>query len=138
MSLPRMRCETCRHWHGVDGIPGWGGCALEAKEVPGFGTVLDFRHRSQVCVRFERRRRRFWSFLKPEAWGLKPAVAEWFATAFALVGTALVTMRQPAGFVCWTTANLLFLVLAVRRRHWPQVALWGTYLTMSVWGLLTW
>lgn len=79
----------------------------------------------QAAWRKARRRRRAVTALR------------WLATALSLAGTALVCggTHADAGLWTWLAANALWVGLQAARRDWPQVALFGCYEALTVWGL---
>ena len=60
------------------------------------------------------------------------------AVALALLGNVLVIRQKRAGFLCWMVSNSALILYNVQLGAWPQVALFGAYLALAVWGFLSW
>jgi hypothetical protein len=66
------------------------------------------------------------------------AIFGWMATALSLGGLALNSRKVIWCWPVWIVGSGVFLVLAILRQDWPQVALWASYEVLNVLGWRTW
>jgi len=43
-----------------------------------------------------------------------------------------------AGFLVWNVANIIWIVLAIVSRNWPQVLMFSVYMVVNAWGFTSW
>jgi len=53
-------------------------------------------------------------------------------------GAALNVAGSPWCWPLWTAANLGWLAWSIRRKVWPQTAVWSCFLATSAWGWMGW
>lgn len=66
--------------------------------------------------------------------------AWWGYVIVAFCGTLCVSGLHwlVLGHGLWVVSNTGLLACALVRRQWQSVAMWGGYLALSVWGLVSW
>jgi nicotinamide riboside transporter PnuC len=62
----------------------------------------------------------------------------WFAVGLSLTGNILINYQKRIGFVVWSTGNLFWIALALGRKDYAQMVLFGVYTLLNVHGYFTW
>lgn len=62
----------------------------------------------------------------------------WAVAVVSIIGTVLNVLKCPWCFAIWSVTNLAWMVVHIRKRLYPQAALFGVYLVLAVWGLVAW
>jgi nicotinamide riboside transporter PnuC len=62
----------------------------------------------------------------------------WLVTAVAITGTVINVLKNPVCFILWCITNLYYVIHNLRAKNYQMALLFGVYLGLSVWGLISW
>jgi len=62
----------------------------------------------------------------------------WLVTAASIIGTILNIQKKKICFLIWFCTNNLWMVYNLIIGSYPQAALFGVYVGLSVWGICKW
>lgn len=62
----------------------------------------------------------------------------WIATSLSIGGAPFVIAKSVVGQWLWSFGALCWLYLALRKKDWPQVALWSVYLLLDIIAIVAW
>ena len=62
----------------------------------------------------------------------------WFLVAMSLTGNAFVNKKNVLGQWIWATSNLGWVSYNIYIGSYSQATLFGAYLCMCVWGIISW
>lgn len=62
----------------------------------------------------------------------------WLLAGTGVIGAALNAGQIRASFLLWIVANIGWIIVNVRRREWPETALFSVYLVTAVAGWFGW
>ena len=63
---------------------------------------------------------------------------EWSATILSIIGVLLVNLQNLNGLYVWIPANLLWIVFALKHKHYGLLVLAGACLIINIIGLVNW
>lgn len=69
---------------------------------------------------------------------LRHHVIEWLATAFSIIGALLVSFKHYQGYPIWIFANLLWMLFALKHKHYGLLTLSICYFLINVNGFVRW
>lgn len=68
----------------------------------------------------------------------KSHVVEWSATTLSLVGAILNAKQLIYGFLFWIVANILWIIFALKHRHWGLLFMNFVFMLINIFGIYTW
>lgn len=69
---------------------------------------------------------------------LRHHVLEWAATILSVVGAIFNANQLIHGFYVWSLANILWILFALKHKHYGLLVMNLVFLGINIWGISTW